>query len=678
LKPLDRISKKIGQVILPLAEYLLRRQVFLSLIEVRAKDLSGGVLCKRLDIYQKKSINLSFRHDLDTWSIKNGENWEQLLLGKLVSIPIFGIKYEEMGEIYKREAGLWAKIYHYSSYPDFFSRCFQFLISSLSSKKTRDVCNEVRSRSGGLTFRVVRATGEVLNLKCLDFGGIYSKHLNAEGVRWPDQVAVGYYSTEYASYVFHHMYEINKEVIWLKALEDSLVYFINTYKPYKAIAFDHFEFKLLPMLLLLAKLKDSALISEALVTNLESCLGYNEKEYTPVNVYAMRIASLSVGLEGEKFRLSKIDQYLRILEANITPQGLIRDNYLPAYKNSADLTYHQFSLACLVLAGMKHTDSRIQRLISKGLAFSRYVRTQGCHVSYYGRGSNNIYHLASYVFAESCASDTHFYAIDGILDLYLSYLNEDCGLPSALNRHFESRMGWNHCNIPYIGQSLFFLALSLEVLEKEKKMICDEKIDLGQVKHPDYLKISNNTFEFICGRGSDTYVWSDGVYLTGCPGLASVSIAGQDLLASLGYNFRVKEWITDLPLDVLKEPVFGDKSAKLRLLKNGVELSYKDRLVSSYKLEERQLQLAYEFSSPCYSKYLSLLPLRMDLIKGCTIYAAGVLCLEYSGFVLEINIATSKGIILREIENNPFGRVLFPQVLIEPGVVNFSYEIRLL
>jgi hypothetical protein len=673
------IISGINRVTYSLAAVLLRYQVLVETLHLESKQLIDGECTQQFEVWSGKIINLTFKQVAGHWYLKTNDKWHQLSESMIISIPIMGTTFKKTNRISARGSGLISKIKHYWVYEDFLSRCFTFLLSNLSSQRQKPIRHEKNlPLMGGLTFRANCLSGQSAHLTCLDFGGIYSTHLNTEGLRWPDQVAVGYYSTEYASYAFYQMFKETGNLKWKEALERSLRYFINTRKPYKAIAFDHLEFKLLPLLVLFQNLKSEEVLDLELLNELGKCLRYEERQYSPVNVFAMRIANLLLADVKESTRKEKVGKYLHLIEANQTTQGLIRDNYPPAYKYSVDLTYHQFSLACLSLAYMLSSDQRIGKLVSRALAFSRYVKTPQHHVSYYGRGANNIYHLAAYIFAESIQEDPCFTSIIGILDMYAQYTNTDIGLPSALNRFHETRMGWNHCNIPYIGQTLFFLLLSKKALRKERQFSHPENVVLSSRDEPDFLKLRSDHFELICGRGGDTYSWSDGVYLTGCPGIVALNSMGQDILASTGYNFPAKQWVCDVPLDLLDKSVHGIKTSKLKILGDKIHLNYKDKLQVFYSLEKVQLVVRYQFSRFLECEELPTIPFRIDPISNFHLESDTALTLEYSNFSLRLTAGIGTGFRLMEIERNPFGRVLFPHIKIQARVKSYHYKLEVL
>jgi hypothetical protein len=455
--------------------------------------------------------------------------------------------------------GLRAKLKRYGSYSDLHLRLPTFAVTTLRRKLRKRpgrAVDKLLAKTSGLTF-VALEEDIRLRLTCLDDGGLFDMNLNTEGDSYPWQVPVGYYSTEYAAYVFAWLAHRTGDAAWRRAARQAFAFSLRNLTPYTAISFDHYEFKLMPLLLLLRNF-GAEMVSDLPLNALLDSLRYDEQNYEPVNVACMRIANLALcdSLSPNPSYQKRAQMWLRTVMRNTTRQGQIQDNFKPASLHNHDLTYHQFSIACLKLALSARPESwtgpladGIASAFEAGLAFSNALRRPDGHPSFMGRGCNNIYHIASYLYAASgsvCTTN-----LSDSLALLEAFDDPKQGWPAALNTARETRMGWNHCAIPYIGQSLFFLALTQDALISEKPPPSSRS---AAIKHGAFASIEHNGFHAVAFAGGDSYFWSGGAHATGMAGLASLSYYGIPLLGALEYSAADGMWFTDIPIGATASP----------------------------------------------------------------------------------------------------------------------------
>ena len=116
----------------------------------------------------------------------------------------------------------------------------------------------------------------------------------------------------------------------------------NLLNPLTRISFDHYEFKLTPLL-------EEIIIDKKQNNKFDKLRKYIKpllwREYSPVNVFALRILNLSLYrfIAHKANKLHFLICYL-VLKFNQKNSGLISDNFSGVQTNNIDLTYHQFSL----------------------------------------------------------------------------------------------------------------------------------------------------------------------------------------------------------------------------------------------------------------------------------------------------------------------------------------------
>ncbi|PIT86626.1 MAG: hypothetical protein COU33_02080, partial [Candidatus Magasanikbacteria bacterium CG10_big_fil_rev_8_21_14_0_10_43_6] len=361
--------------------------------------------------------------------------------------------------------------------------------------------------------------------------------------------------------------------------------------------FDHYEFKVLPLSALLLEIEKDDVTAEFSIDALRKKITARWYEYDPVNVAAMRVANavlchkVNIPYGKRKYAAS----VKRVLK-NQTIQGLIQDNTGGAVRHSADLTYHQFALACLCVAQAYTPDKRIEGIISRALACSRYIQRPDGHVSFFGRGANNVYHLASYIYAESCATDTKIQGIEKLITNIHSFFDSERGLPTALNKHHEARMGWNHCAMPYNGQSLFFLCLAYTNIFEQKKASIVVSPSTPSSVASGYVVLQNSTFHAVIGRGADQYVWGEGTRFIGMGGLCALSVDGVSVLLANDFSIKNNIWTSDLPQQAGTYAIFDTYCARLTHPEDSMALLTGDGFSATYTCTSDAFTMEYMIS----------------------------------------------------------------------------------
>jgi len=294
----------------------------------------------------------------------------------------------------------------------------------------------------------------------LDQGGILDDNPNVEGHALPPRVMAHYYADTYAAYLFlRHGLEQESRDYYASGL-NALRFAFKSMRSYpRGPVWMHNEFKN-------AGLLECALILESRgelpMWLRDACQRLKCDFYQPVNVYALRYywKTLQTRLTGADDR-GRRKQCIQVLKANQSQDGLILDNNPPMYRHARDLTYHQYSLACL--AGAIEAvpgNAEIEEIFLKGCEFTRRTMHANGEMSYNGRGANNIYHMASALYAFGLARQRFGFEpgdVCPVLSRLSEFKLEDGSLPTALNRYADERMGWNHCRTPYNALTAFLL-----------------------------------------------------------------------------------------------------------------------------------------------------------------------------------------------------------------------------
>lgn len=471
----------------------------------------------------------------------------------------------------------------------------------------------------GITFRVINinTAEERVELCCVDTGAIYDYFLNTEAQFYPPQVAENYYATSYfaANCALLATLELQltqaEKQDFIRAGKQALDFCEQNYTyPYAQLVFEHTDFKFSPNM-------EAAQI----LCKRKTTVPYLESNYHPVNVFALRAFNCILA---RKYNSAK--KYLNYVQKNQTADGLIQDNYFPYYQNSKDLTYHQYATACLAkgcayLSEQISIQQRINKniphllkrsaieqqtanelekknqdkkdkqikdlyvllhqmhvMLIRAIEFSHATLCQNGEVSYYGRGANNIYHIASAIYAFVIgAQRTGKKQYLQSAQLIYSYLSrfDPKWLPTALNSHAKTLMGWNHCEMPYNMQTSYFLLNAVLCLMEKSNQLqttkenASKQTEIEQKKSQIHFKISENdeksqnacskylqdssifhftnqTYECVILNGAEQYFWANGKNTTGVSGIANLLHEKRTLSLSLNMSDATTP-ITDMP-----------------------------------------------------------------------------------------------------------------------------------
>lgn len=409
-------------------------------------------------------------------------------------------------------------------------------------------------RYPGITWKVKSTTKGEVHLQSYDKGGIFDNYINSEAVYMPPQVMANYYADAYSAYCFARMFQLHSDKSYLEAADLALEFIERTYKYNITKDFKNPAF--IETLSIISghitKAKFEAY--KALAKNLRSY------HYNPTNVYALRyfwiVAQSYFRFHDKSPR--KLSRLLRRISDDQLDDGLIRDNnYGWLYFSSHDLTYHQYTLACLACA-IDYTDNEdLRRIFLKGCEFSLCCLTPDGEVSYMGRGSNNIYHIASAIYAFKSAStmlkDTNprlagaYKKGARLLFRYLKRAQRSDGMmPTAINDCVDRRVAWNHCETPYNGLVCYLLLKANDTVENDVKEspIPMESTSLAKTfDESGFVFVTNKKYYACFFAGCEkSYAWSSENHFSGAPGLCTVGVSGAGCLTPV-----LDGRLTDIP-----------------------------------------------------------------------------------------------------------------------------------
>lgn len=418
-------------------------------------------------------------------------------------------------------------------------------------------------------------TSQGATVSVLDHGGILDDNPNVEGHALPARVMAHYYADTYAAYLFLRRGFEDQDGDSVEAGLKALRFATNSMQSYpRGPVWMHNEFKN-------AGLLECAILLESrgeLPGWLRAFCGQLKCDfYQPVNVYALRYywKTLQNSLIGKEDR-GRREQCIQVLQANQSEDGLILDNNPPIYQHARDLTYHQYSLACLAGAiEAQPGNTEIETIFIKGCEFTKRTMLSNGELSYNGRGANNIYHLASALYAFGLARKRFGFevsGVDAVLERLAEFQLEDGSLPTALNAYSKERMGWNHCRTPYNALSGFLLKKAADTgLFEGAEGKCDDEanaycLDSGY----SIFRRSNYEAVFFSGLG-ESYVYSASSR-TGVGGLAMLLLKGRSpLTLILNRSLRDNGLLaTDLPTIQIEEERFEPIGGTLKSTDNGV------------------------------------------------------------------------------------------------------------
>ena len=366
--------------------------------------------------------------------------------------------------------------------------------------------------------------------RCSDHGAIYEHLLTSHAVRYPSQIGTDLYTNACAAALFRFMDDRGGdrggEPGWREALWASASYFSGLRRhPRQRLESDHREFDYGPLRL--------ALGAEAAAPS----AGWTN--YDPVNVYGLRY--FNDALAGDASRRGLI---LGVLERNQSRDGLLRDNFAGNAVGSADLTYHQYALAMLCLGNAIVRDPRADRIIEKALACSVANLLETGEATYYGRGANNVYHLASFACALCYGAarlglDTAA-ALERVTARLEAFQGESGLWPTAMNHAERTLMiGWHGSNSQYGALSAFLLAQGAKLLAEGETAPARPVPSLDHLRTPGQLVLRGHGLELALTAGGGPIPWSQGLHAAGFAGMAALVVQGRNLLLT---NDRLTPW----------------------------------------------------------------------------------------------------------------------------------------
>lgn len=388
----------------------------------------------------------------------------------------------------------------------------------------------------GVTF-YISSHEKFCFLFCYDSGGIYDEYLNAEGIFYPPQVAGNYYADAYSAFVFAKQFHLTGDTVWLKASESAQSFLARVYPQYRpaSIVWHHSDFK------------NAAILEILLDQNISSIrelnfLSFNllEDRYEPTNVFALRLHWKTLA---NKYRVDNrytdeiLNDFKRI-RSDQTLDGLFHDN-IYTYPDAHDLTYHQYTCACLGLALEASFFEEGWTAFSRAAFFSLMFLGPNGEPAYTGRASNNIHQSSSAALTFAIAAkycddtalrDQYLSAIQKIINNLKNFQIESSGmLPTALNRNVSLRMGWNHCESPYnalVCFMFFKIQTILKVLGVNQISSVEIPLEENSVFIADdagFASVSLDGCYVVIFSGCDSsYGWSEHRHITGLAGLALI------------------------------------------------------------------------------------------------------------------------------------------------------------
>ena len=367
---------------------------------------------------------------------------------------------------------------------------------------------------------------------CADYGAIYEDYLTTDSSRYPSQVGIDLYTSSNAAYLFKWMSERDSSNVWDDALSAAEVYFRSFYDtPRQRLEFDHREFDFTALYLAFGP------------SLARSFSGWTT--YDPVNVFGLRWDNMAQDSEARSATRLAVARWM--VSHHQTTDGLIRDNHLGRAVDAGDLTYHQYCLAGLALGNAVIEDAEVDRIIQRGLGYSTALQLPNGEVSYYGRGANNIYHLAAYIAAMAVAADRYRWDVTAPLGAALtrlvSHLDKSAlsdmapPQPTAMNAApLERMVGWHGSCAQYGAQSAFLLARAVPFLRraatyKGPALPVPASVPCLRPVHARLQAGSGATRVMMTvTSGSECMRWNSGQHVSGFAGLTALFVGNQNRL----------------------------------------------------------------------------------------------------------------------------------------------------
>lgn len=418
--------------------------------------------------------------------------------------------------------------------------------------------------SEGVTFRFCKQEKQENIFLCesYDEGGIFDEYVNAEGLSYPNQVAGNYYADAYSCLVFERLFRVTEDEKWLQASLASQRFTQRVYPQYKpaSIVWHHSDFK------------NAAIVEDQMSSRTVSSVikpwdirKFYEDRYEPTNVFALRYhwKSVLAKLNNDKELLRSAKNDLEKVEVDQTEDGLFHDN-IATYPDAHDLTYHQYSTACLGMGLLQSDDPNGWKMFNSAVRFTLQAMSPNGEPAYTGRASNNIHQSASAILAFAIAAsrtenveerDMFLKGISVMAIRLKSFQLETGMLPTAMNTYVNKRMAWNHCETPYNGLVAYMLQRAAGIVEslsesENKTLLPLEKKHIWLANDAGFASMGDGEQYLVCFAGCDrSYGWSEDRHVTGCAGIALFgNNSSKSILPCLDVSIPDEVVISDLPL----------------------------------------------------------------------------------------------------------------------------------
>ena len=487
--------------------------------------------------------------------------------------------------------------------------------------------------------------------RCTDHGAVYEHLLTNHAVRYPSQVGTDLYTNSCAAALFRHMADRSGAPAWREALEASGVY-VHGLRQHRRqrLESDHREFDYGPLHLAFGP---EGAAPSAGWTN-----------YDPVNVYGLRY--FNAALAGDRARLPLI---LGVLEANQRADGLLADNFAGNAVESADLTYHQYCLAMLCLGNAILRAPRADRIIEKALACSLDALLATGEATYYGRGANNVYHLASFACALAYGAARLGFDVTEPLARVTARLEAfqgESGLwPTAMNRAEPAEMiGWHGSNSQYGALSGFLLAQAAALLAEAAASPAKPAPTLAHLPTPGQLVLRGHGLELALSAGGGDVPWSQGLHASGPAGMTALVAHGRNMLLACD---RFAPWgAAPVLVSDLQDQTAQDRRRLTRDGATAATLEVSGLGMTRYALGPEGLTVTTASGRHA-----------LALIGACRVAALtadGLTLFSDAGFAVEVRAAGGVAADLLPVPLNPQGPGTLVRLIAGSGGAAFHYR----
>jgi hypothetical protein len=508
------------------ALWLLQRQVIFNTLIADLTVLAGQTALRSGRVFDTSCV------------IQNAHNsrlWKVGVVGDTTLSEDDSVHTRNVRKKLKVQRGLLSKVQRYllSFAQNRLNRIFGFAAGRVRHKLfTTNSCNPHTDTEWALVPGVNFLELDDGSYICADYGAIYEDYLTTDASRYPSQVGIDLYTSSNAAYLFKWMSERDSSNVWGDALSAAEVYFRTFYDtPRQRLEFDHREF-------------DFTALYLAFGPSLARAFS-GWTAYDPVNVFGLRWDNMAQVPEARSAARLAVVRWM--VSHHQTADGLIRDNHLGRAVDAGDLTYHQYCLAGLALGNTVLEDAQVDLIIQRGLAYSTSLQLPNGEVSYYGRGANNIYHLAAYIAAMAVAADRYRWDVTAPLGAALtrlvSHLDKSAlsdiapPQPTAMNAApLERMVGWHGSCAQYGAQSAFLLARAVPFLRraatyKGPVLPVPASVPCLRPVHA-WLQAGSGASRVMMTvtSGSECMRWNSGQHVSGFAGLTALFVGNQNRL----------------------------------------------------------------------------------------------------------------------------------------------------